>query len=283
MSLQKNESKFFKAFGPPTQIEKYKIYFRYLHDKAHYMICIDRENSSIPYVALKSKLMTAQTKDWSMDDAVRLLQRFIDSLDEDLSVVRDYTEKIKIKLESKKDDPDFTRMQGFFLLSMCLSRPHQLAFDNQMRMLKDTRPASSLMEPFHKKMKQAMVEAQRKYATGDSKSLPLGDLSKAEFRKMGLIAAGKMKPIEKKQNVPKDSKKGNQTKKQTGSSQKNPGNNQTKKTNPPAKNQAAKNTSTDSTTKKSVENGPAPKKAKKTKVPPGDIIEVMQTLQAHKV
>lgn len=222
--------------------------------------------------------MTAQTKDWSMDDAVRLLQRFIDSLDEDLSVVKDYSEKIKIKLESKKDDPDFTRMQGFFLLSMCLSRPHQLVFDNLMRTMKDTRPASSLMEPFHKKMKQAMVEAQRKYATGDNKSLPLGDLSKAEFRKMGLIATNKMKPVEKKVPAPKDNKKG-PAKKEKG--KKTDGNNQPKKPNPNQQ-QAAK-PKADAKPKPAVENQPAPKKAKKTKVPPGDIIQVMQTLQAHKV
>lgn len=247
------------------------MYFSYLHDKAHYNICIDREDASIPYVALKSKLLTAQSKEWNMDDAIRLLQRFIEALDEDLSVVKDYTEKVKRKLESKKEDPDFTRLQGFFLLSMCLSRPHQIAFDSTMRTLKDTRPASALLEPFHKKMKQAMVDAQRKYGTGDSKSLPLGDLSKAEFRKMGLIATNRMKPVEKKPVVPKETKKLVKGKKQ---------NNESKKM-PKPKQQSNQKTS-EAKEKPDVENPQPAKKAKKTKVPVEEVTNVMNTLQAVK-
>ena len=77
------------------------FFFSYLHDPNHYQICVEREDPKTVYVALKSKIMTAYAKEWGLEDATRLLQRFIESLDEDLMVVKDYVDKVKRKLEAK--------------------------------------------------------------------------------------------------------------------------------------------------------------------------------------
>ena len=109
------------------------------------MICVDKEDPATVYVALKNKLMNAYDKDWGLEDAVRLLKRFIDALGEDLPVVADYVNKIKLQLEEKKDDVDFNRLQAFFLLSMCLSKPHQVLFDRKMKTIKDTKNSNSTL------------------------------------------------------------------------------------------------------------------------------------------
>ena len=218
--------------------------------------------------------MTSISKDWSLDEAVRLLQRLIDSLDEDLTCVKDYIDKVKRRLELKKDDTDFTRLHAFFMLSMCISRPHQVQFDRHMKTLKDTKMLPSMAEPFDKNMKSKMTMAQKKYLSGDSRQLPLGDLSKAEYRKCGLIATQKIRPEEpKKPKVEtKKTKVTTKAKKKTS----------TKKNSNESKTQTSKTKATPTPTKtENVE--PAVKKAKKTKVPKENIIEVMGTLQAAKV
>ena len=124
--------------------------------------------------------MTAYNKDWSLLDASRLLKRFLDALDDDLAVVHDYVSKIKMMLDEKKEDVDFTRQQAFYLLSMCLSKPHQLIFDHQMRTLKETKKCTYLEEPFSAKMKKTLLEAQKKYLTGVDKIISYGDLSQKQ-------------------------------------------------------------------------------------------------------
>ena len=174
----------------------------------------------------------------------------------------------------KKDDTDFTRLHAFFMLSMCLSRPHQMQFDRHMKTLKDTKMLPSMSEPFDKSMKSKMTMAQKKYLSGDSRQLPLGDLSKAEYRKCGLIATQKIRPEEpKKAKVEaKKTKVTTKAKKKTS----------TKKASHDSKNQTSKTKVSQSTTKtENVE--PVAKKAKKTKVPKENIIDVMGTLQAAKV
>ena len=250
------------------------IVFSYLHDPKYYQICIDREDPSVVYIALKNRLMTSISKDWSLDEAARLLQRLIDSLDEDLTCVKDYIDKVKRRLESKKDDTDFTRLHAFFMLSMCLSKPHQMQFDRHMKTLKDTKMLPSMAEPFDKTMRSKMTLAQKKYLSGDARQLPLGDLSKAEYRKCGLIATQKIKPeepkkpkieLKKAKNVTKTKKKSN-TKKSSGESKQTTS--KPKATNPVQKTE-------------NVE--PVAKKAKKTKVPKENIHDVMGNLQAAKV
>ena len=234
------------------------------------MICIDREDPSVVYVSLKNRLMTAHANNWCLVEAAQLLNRLIDALDEDLACVKDYIDKVKRKLESKADDTDFTKLQACFLLSMCLSKPHQLAFDIHMRTLKDTRPVSALLEPFDKAMRAKMVSAQRKHLSGDSRQLPLGDLSKTEYRKCSLIATQKIRPDEpKKVEVP--SKKTKTVKKVVKKAVKQK-----------ATTTAKPKPVVDATTKTVVEQ-PVAKKAKKTKVPTENLSDVMNTLQAHKV
>ena len=246
----------------------------YLHDPKHYQICIDRENPSVVYIALKNRLMTSMAKDWSLDEAVRLLQRLIEALDDDLTCVKDYIDKVKRRLEAKKDDTDFTRLHAFFMLSMCLSRPHQLQFDRHMKTLKDTKMMPSMSEPFDKAIRSKMAMAQKKYLSGDARQLPLGDLSKSEYRKCGLIATQKIRPEEpKKAKVEaKKTKTLVKTKKKS-----------TKKNANESKASTTKQKSTTPTPKAENVEQPVAKKAKKTKVPKQNLNEVMGTLQAAKV
>ena len=232
------------------------------------MVCIDREDPSLPYVALKNKLMHCHNKDWGLEDAGRLLQRIVDALDEDCVVVKEYFEKLRLALLAKKDDPDFTKLQGFFLLSMGLSKPHQMAFDVHMRTLRDTRNHAALLEPFDKALRAKMMSAQKKHLTGDSKQLPLGDLSKNEYRKCGLIATLKLKPEEPK--VPKAKVKTDSTKKSAST-----------KTKETKKSKKTKKEKEDPP--KPVVEQPPPKKAKKVKVPPNEVAAVFDSLQELKV
>ena len=234
------------------------------------MICIDREDPSVVYVSLKNRLMTAHANNWCLVEAVQLLARLIDALNEDLACVKDYIEKVKRKLEDKANDTDFTKLQACFLLSMCLSKPHQLAFDIHMKTLKDTRPVPALLEPFDKALRAKMVSAQRKHLSGDSRQLPLGDLSKTEYRKCSLIATQKIRPEEPKK-VDAPPKKTKVVKKVVKKVAKKKDTTTTTKTKPVVE-----------PTKATVEQ-PAAKKAKKTKVPAENLSDVMNTLQAQKV
>ena len=243
-----------------------------MHDPKHYMICIDREDPSVVYVSLKNRLMTSHANNWCLIEAVQLLQRLIDSFDEDLACVKDYIEKVKRKLESKSNDTDFTKLQACFLLSMCLSKPHQMSFDIHMKTLRETKPVPSLLEPFDKALRAKMVSAQRKHLTGDSRQLPLGDLSKVDYRKCSLIATQKIRPEEPKTTEPVVKKTKKVVKKVVKKAVK-----ETKPTKTTTKPKAAVET-----TPKIVEQ-PATKKVKKTKVPPEHIQAVMDSLQASKV
>ena len=241
-----------------------------MHDPQHYMICIDREDPSVVYVSLKNRLMTSHANNWCLIEAVQLLQRLIDSFDEDLACVKDYIEKVKRKLESKSNDTDFTKLQACFLLSMCLSKPHQMSFDIHMKTLRETKPIPALLEPFDKALRAKMVSAQRKHLTGDSRQLPLGDLSKTDYRKCSLIATQKIRPEEpKKPEVPvKKTKVVKKTVKKV-----------VKEAKPKA---VVKEKPKVETTPKTVEQPPV-KKVKKTKVPPEHLEAVMNSLQAQKV
>ena len=219
--------------------------------------------------------MHCHNKDWGLEDAARLLQRLIDAFDEDCVVVKEYFEKLRLKLLSKKDDPDFTKLQGFYMLSMGLSKPHQTEFDKQMKTLRDTKTNSMLSEPFDKALRSKMMTAQKKHLSGDSKQLPLGDLSKTEYRKCGLIATAKIRPEEPRAPKPKvESKKSKSTSKSKSDQKKG------KKTSKP------KPTETETAPVK-VENveqsQPPTKKAKKVKVPPEQIQDVLEGLQELKV
>ena len=150
------------------------------------------------YVALKNRLMNAYNKDWSLADASRLLKRFLDALDEDLPVVHDYISKIKFMLDEKADDPEFTRLHAFYLLSMCLSKPHQLVFDHQMRTLKETKRCAFLEEPFGAKIRRQLVETQKKFLTGTDKLVAYGDLSNKQKGLVKLYATKGIKPEQKK-------------------------------------------------------------------------------------
>lgn len=184
--------------------------FRYCHNPNHYNICIDKEDPATVYVALKNKLMNSYNKDWSLLDASRLLKRFLDALDDDLAVVFDYISKIKAMLDDKKDDADFTRLQAFYLLSMCLSKPHQLVFDHQMRTLKEANKCSYMDEPFSAKTKKTLIEAQKKYLTGMDKLIPYGDLSNKQKGIVKLYATKAIKPEAKKPTDAKPKSKANQ-------------------------------------------------------------------------
>ena len=233
------------------------------------MICIDREDPSLPYVALKNKLMHCHNKDWGLEDAGRLLQRIVDALDEDCVVVKEYFEKLRLTLLAKKDDPDFTKLQGFFLLSMGLSKPHQLAFDAHMRTIRDTRNHAALLEPFDKALRAKMMSAQKKHLTGDSKQLPLGDLSKNEYRKCGLIATHRIRPEEPKPVAKPKQESNKKTPKPV-------------KAKTPKKEKKQTKSKAEDPPKPAVEQ-PAPKKAKKVKVPDNLLEEVLGSLQELKV
>jgi len=239
------------------------------------MVCIDREDPSLPYVALKNKLMHCHNKEWGLEDAARLLQRLIDAFDDDCVVVRDYFERLRLKLLTKKEDPDFTKLQGFFMLSMGLSKPHQIEFDKHMKTLRDTKTNSMLLEPFDKSLRSKMMTAQKKHLSGDSKQLPLGDLTKNEYRKCGLIATQKIRPEEPKvkaktESAAKTSKAKKATKKDT------------KKANTATPKQ--KKPAAETVPKVEVEaTQPPVKKAKKVKVPPEQVQAVLEGLQELKV
>ena len=242
------------------------------------MVCIDREDPSLPYVALKNKLMHCHNKEWGLEDAARLLQRLIEAFDEDCVVVKDYFEKLRLKLLSKKDDPDFTKLQGFFMLSMGLSKPHQIAFDKHMKTLRDTKTNSMLLEPFDKALRSKMMTAQKKHLTGDSKQLPLGDLTKNEYRKCGLIATLKIRPEEPKVKAKAETTKTSKTKTKTKSKDSK------KKDN--SKEDKQKKKTAETAPKVDVDTATAPppaKKGKKVKVPPDQIQEVLEGLQELKV
>ena len=244
--------------------------FSYLHDAKHYMICIDREDPSVVYVSLKNRLMTSHVNNWCLIEAVQLLQRLIDSFDEDLACVKDYIDKVKRKLESKSNDTDFTKLQACFLLSMCLSKPHQMAFDIHMKTLRETKPVPTLLEPFDKALRAKMVMAQRKHLTGDSRQLPLGDLSKVEYRKCSLIATQKIRPDEPKKSEAPVKKTKTVVKKVVKKA--------VKETKP--KSTTKPKAAVESTPK--VVEQPVTKKVKKTKVPSEHVQAVMDSLQAHK-
>ena len=144
--------------------------------------------------------MTAYNKDWSLIDASRLLKRFLDALDEDLAVVHDYVSKIKQLVDEKKDDPDFTRQQAFYLLSMCLSKPHQQVFDHHMKTLKETKRCSYMDEPFSAKVRRSLVETQKKFLTGTDRLIAYGDLSQKQKGLVKLYASKGYKPEPKKSN-----------------------------------------------------------------------------------
>ena len=130
----------------------------------------------------------------------------------------------------------------------------------------------SMSEPFDKAMRSKMTLAQKKYLSGDSRQLPLGDLSKSEYRKCGLIATQKIRPEEPKK-VKTESKKSKVTLK--------PKKKSSRKTSADQKPNTSKAKVTTQAKVESVE--PTPKKAKKTKVPAENLHEVMGTLQAAKV
>ena len=133
----------------------------------------------------------------------------------------------------------------------------------------------SMSEPFDKALRSKMMTAQKKHLSGDSKQLPLGDLSKTEYRKCGLIATAKIRPEEPRAPKPKvESKKSKSTSKSKSDQKKG------KKTSKP------KPTETETAPVK-VENveqsHPPTKKAKKVKVPPEQIQDVLEGLQELKV
>ena len=207
-----------------------------------------------------------------------MLQRLIDAFDDDCVVVKDYFEKLRLKLLAKKDDPDFTKMQGFFMLSMGLSKPHQVAFDKHMKTLRDTKTNSMLLEPFDKALRSKMMTAQKKHLTGDSKQLPLGDLTKNEYRKCGLIATLKIRPEEPKAKAKTETAKKT---KQKGTKAKG----ESKKTDKTKTPKSKAKLEPDTTTKTDVEvtSQPPPKKGKKVKVPPEMVQDVLEGLQELKV
>ena len=148
--------------------------------------------------------MNAYNKDWSLADASRLLKRFLDALDEDLPVVHDYISKIKAMLDEKKDDPEFTRLHAFYLLSMCLSKPHQVVFDHQMRTLKETKRCSFFEEPFGAKIRKQLIDTQKKYLTGVDKLIAYGDLSNKQKGLVKLYAIkGNPEPKKPQETKPK--------------------------------------------------------------------------------
>ena len=152
--------------------------------------------------------MNCHRIDWGLDDASKLLRRLIDALDDDCVVVRDFYEKLKMKLETFKNDPDFTKFHGVCLLSMGLSKPHQVAFDKHIEVIQDTKTISSLLEPFDKTLRSKMQLVQKKHFNGDARQLPLGDLTKTEYRKCGLIATQKIKPPEEPKKAKPEGKVG---------------------------------------------------------------------------
>ena len=170
--------------------------------------------------------MTAYNKDWSLVDASRLLKRFLDALDEDLAVVHDYISKIKQLLDEKNEDPDFTRQQAFYLLSMCLSKPHQQVFDHHMKTLKDTRRCSYMDEPFSAKIRRTLVETQKKFLTGTDRLVAYGDLSQKQKGLVKLYASKGYKPEPKK---PNDKPKAREKPKEAQKPESKPGNASAKK------------------------------------------------------
>ena len=151
--------------------------------------------------------MNSYNKDWSLGDASRLLKRLLDALDDDLNVVYDYISKIKTTLDEKKDDVDFTRLQAFYLLSMCLSKPHQLIFDHQMKTLKDTKRCPYFDEPFDAKTRKNLIDTQKKFLTGTDKLLTYGELSNKQKGLVKLYASKGFQSDKPKQDPRKPTKK----------------------------------------------------------------------------
>ena len=161
------------------------------------------------------------------------------------------------------------------MLSMGLSKPHQIQFDSHMKTLRDTKTNSMLLEPFDKALRSKMMTAQKKHLTGDSKQLPLGDLSKNEYRKCGLIATLKIKPEE-----PKIKAKAEPTKPAKAKATKAKENKKNSNAPKPKKSAAEVVPKVEV-----VENTPQPptKKAKKVKVPPEQVQDVLEGLLELKV
>ena len=122
------------------------------------------------------------------------------------------------------------------------------------------------------------MTAQKKHLTGDSKQLPLGDLTKNEYRKCGLIATLKIRPEEPKVKAKTETTKTSKTKTKTKSKDSK------KKDN--SKEDKQKKKTAETAPKVDVDTATAPppaKKGKKVKVPPDQIQEVLEGLQELKV
>ena len=161
------------------------MFYSYL-GKPPFNVFKEREDADQVYVTLKNRLKNHMLTDFYLEDAIKLLKRFIDALPDTLLCTRNYVEKVRAGMVARKDDFTYTRHLALVDLSKCLSPQHQMDFDCELKL---NLAQASLKEPFSRDLRYKM-SLKQKHLTGNAKHLKIGSLKKAEFELLGHWAAG---------------------------------------------------------------------------------------------
>lgn len=146
----------------------------------------ERENPSLVYCHLRTKLKQSILSELYLEDAVKLLKRLHDAYPDTLVVTKAYTEKIRLNMMMQRDNFKYTRLQGLKDLSKSLGLQHQHDFDSELSHQED---CYQLKEPFSRDLRRKLMEAQ-KYLGGNERYMKLGNLKPAKYELCGWYATG---------------------------------------------------------------------------------------------
>ena len=161
------------------------LFYSYL-GKEPFNLFQERENPSLVYCHLRTKLKQSILSELYLEDAVKLLKRLHDAYPDTLVVTRAYTEKIRLNMMMQKDNFKYTRLQGLKDLSKSLGLQHQHDFDSELSHQED---CYQLKEPFSRDLRRKLMEAQ-KYLGGNERYMKLGNLKPAKYELCGWYATG---------------------------------------------------------------------------------------------
>ena len=147
---------------------------------------MDKEDPTVVYVQLRTKLKQCILADFFLEDAVRLLKRLHDAFADTLVVTKAYTEKTRLTMSLQKDNPKYSRHQGLKDASRVLGLQHQHDFDAELNLHEDS---YQLREPFSRDLRRKMMDCQ-KYLTGNDRHVKLGNLKPSKLELCGWYATG---------------------------------------------------------------------------------------------
>jgi len=166
---------------------------------------VDKEDPTVVYVQLRTKLKQSILADFFLEDAVRLLKRLHDAFSDTLVVTKAYTEKTRLTMALQKDNPKYSRHQGLKDASRVLGLQHQHDFDAELNLHED---AFQLREPFSRDLRRKMMDCQ-KYLTGNDRHVKLGNLKPSKLELCGWYATGAVpKPALERANTQSNEKIG---------------------------------------------------------------------------